>query len=189
MLGRGAVAYLGLDEDSQRAVDHFFERISHPALTDLPIDWGGLEVSEVYPARLPDLFVGRPVVITGRFAGDAPATVRVSGRAGGATRTIASADRRATPTADATRAGQRLGADEDRRPRGPRHRRRRGADIGAADHAGRARLRPDVRLHRLRRRRLEPRTAGDHGTTVAVPVPVPDGVPLRHHRARAQAAR
>lgn len=83
LLGRGAVAYVGLDEGSQRAVDQFYERVSHPALTDVEIDWGGLEVSEVYPSRIPDLFVGRPVVITGRFRGEAPTTLRVRGRAAG----------------------------------------------------------------------------------------------------------
>ena len=88
-LGHGAVAYVGLDEGSQRAVDQFYDRITHPALTDVSIDWGGLEVSDVYPAQLPDLFVGRPVVLTGRFAGDGAATVRVTGRAGGETKTIA----------------------------------------------------------------------------------------------------
>ena len=82
LLGHGAVAYVGLDEGSQRAVDAFYERISHPALTDVRIDWGGLGVSDVYPQRLPDLFVGRPVIVTGRFTGQAPAAVRVTGRAG-----------------------------------------------------------------------------------------------------------
>ena len=43
--GRGAVAYLGLKDSAAQIMDDFFERISHPALTDLQIDWGGLEVS------------------------------------------------------------------------------------------------------------------------------------------------
>ena len=46
----------------------YFERISHPALTDIAIDWGGMTRDrDVYPAQLPDLFVGRPVVVTGRY--------------------------------------------------------------------------------------------------------------------------
>lgn len=60
----------------------FFERISHPALTDLAIDWGGLEVSEVYPRQLPDLFVGRPVLLSGRLTAERNATVRITGRVG-----------------------------------------------------------------------------------------------------------
>ncbi len=31
----------------------YFDRVSHPALTDLQIDWGGLQVAEVFPAACP----------------------------------------------------------------------------------------------------------------------------------------
>ena len=66
-LGCGAVAYIGLNEAAGDKVDLFYERMSRPALTDVEIDWGGLEVSDVYPSKIPDLFVGRPVILTGRF--------------------------------------------------------------------------------------------------------------------------
>jgi len=82
-LGRGAVAYVGLDESSGRAVDRFYERVRHPALTDVSVDWGSLRVTEVYPRRIPDLFVGRPVIVTGRFEGEVPPFVVVQGRAAG----------------------------------------------------------------------------------------------------------
>jgi Ca-activated chloride channel family protein len=42
-----------------------------------------MAVTDVYPAKLPDLFVGRPVVVTGKYLG-APGNVTVSGRAGAA---------------------------------------------------------------------------------------------------------
>ncbi|MHC4201569.1 MAG: VIT domain-containing protein, partial [Planctomycetota bacterium] len=81
-MGRGAVAYVGMGEGAGEKVDLFYERCSRPALTDMQIDWGNMEVDSVYPRRLPDLFVGRPVVITGRFDGRGRNTIRVSGRAG-----------------------------------------------------------------------------------------------------------
>ena len=68
--GRGAVAYLGLDDSGAEVMNDFFGRISHPALSDVSIDWGDTQVSAVYPTRLPDLFVGRPVIVTGRYQGD-----------------------------------------------------------------------------------------------------------------------
>lgn len=79
VLGRGAVAYLSLNDDAVQIMDRFNRRISHPAMTDLAIDWGQMEVADVYPQRLPDLIVGRPVVITGRYKGE-PSTVKVNGR-------------------------------------------------------------------------------------------------------------
>ena len=41
-----------------------------------------MQVSDVYPARLPDLFVGRPVIVTGKYRGEQD-TPHVRGRAGG----------------------------------------------------------------------------------------------------------
>jgi Ca-activated chloride channel family protein len=64
-------------------MDDFFARISHPAMTAVRIDWGGMQVEEVNPPRLPDLFVGRPVMVTGKFAGHGETTLHVTGRAGG----------------------------------------------------------------------------------------------------------
>jgi Ca-activated chloride channel family protein len=81
--GHGAVAYLGANESAAGIMEDFFTRISHPAMTGLDIDWGGLHVTEVYPGRLPDLFVGRPVIVSGRFAGNEPATIRINGMAAG----------------------------------------------------------------------------------------------------------
>ncbi len=81
ILGRGAVSYLSLNDDAVDVADRFLQRISHPAMTDLYIDFGEMEVSDVYPRRLPDLIVGRPVIVTGRYKG-IPSTVTVGGRIG-----------------------------------------------------------------------------------------------------------
>jgi Ca-activated chloride channel homolog len=81
--GRGAVAYLGPQDSATEIMNGFFDRISHPVLTDVRIDWGSMAVTDVYPAKLPDLFVGRPVVVTGKYLG-APGNVTISGRTGAA---------------------------------------------------------------------------------------------------------
>jgi Ca-activated chloride channel homolog len=51
-------------------------------MTDLRIDWSDLRVADVYPQRLPDLYVGRPIVVTGRFTRAGQGPVRITGRAG-----------------------------------------------------------------------------------------------------------
>jgi Ca-activated chloride channel family protein len=79
--GRGAVAYLGPRDPADEIMGNFFNRISHPALTDVRIDWGSMAVTDVYPAKFPDLFVGRPVVVTGKYLG-AAGDITVSGMAG-----------------------------------------------------------------------------------------------------------
>jgi Ca-activated chloride channel family protein len=41
-----------------------------------------MKVSDVYPESVPDLFVGRPVILTGKFSGNGVANVRVKGKVG-----------------------------------------------------------------------------------------------------------
>ena len=82
--GRGAVEYVTLADKADEAADRFYERVRSPLLTDLYVDWGGLPVTDVYPQRLPDLFSGQPLVITGRYTQPGSGTVHLKGtRAGG----------------------------------------------------------------------------------------------------------
>jgi Ca-activated chloride channel family protein len=174
-LGRGAVAYLGLDDNADEVMAQYFERVSHSAMTDLAVDWDGAQVSDVYPQRLPDLFVGRPVTLAGRFTGAPPQTVKVTGKLRGEPLTVEArvvpADSGETPTALPSI----------------------WARMKIADLADRLALQPDPDVpSQVRQIALEhglvsaytafvavdamTRTQGDHGTTVAVPVPVPAGV-------------
>ncbi|HST10493.1 MAG TPA: VIT and VWA domain-containing protein [Terriglobales bacterium] len=102
-IGRGAVEYVTLADKADEAADRFYERVRSPLLTDLYIDWGGLPVTDVYPQRLPDLFSGQPLVITGRYTQPANGKVHLKGtRAGGPfTRDIAVAFSSGTQPFDA----------------------------------------------------------------------------------------
>jgi Ca-activated chloride channel family protein len=172
--GRGAAAYLGLQDSADVVMAFYFDRISRPALTDLAIDWNGMRATDVYPQRLPDLFVGRPVVVTGRYAGDAHDLV-VRGRVG--TEPLALPIAAEPPSAE--RASLRsLWA------------RLRIEDLASRQLAS-ANGRPDL-VRAIRDTALEyglmsqytafiavdgsERTAGRYGTTVFQAVPVPDGV-------------
>jgi Ca-activated chloride channel family protein len=82
VMGRGAVAYVGLDESAGEAVDRFYEVATRPAMANIQIDWGDLMVDDVYPKRIPDLFVGRPIMITGRMENAEPGRIRIKGQVG-----------------------------------------------------------------------------------------------------------
>ncbi|WNM60434.1 VIT and vWA domain-containing protein [Candidatus Nitrospira neomarina] len=81
--GRGEVEYVGLYDDGSAAARRFHERVQHPLLTDLSVDWDGLDVSEVYPKRLPDLFSAKPLVLTGRYTTPGKGTIRLRGKVAG----------------------------------------------------------------------------------------------------------
>jgi len=157
-------------------MDLFFERVSHPAMTDLSVDWGGMEVADVFPSRMRDLFVGRPVILTGRFSGDGKTTVRVRGKVGDEVREIALHVDLGDPAA----AHKGIPSVWAR--------------MKIADLADRAtHIDDDVELPQMIKDvALEyglmsaytafvavdslTRTQGDYGVTVPVPVPVPEGV-------------
>jgi Ca-activated chloride channel family protein len=174
-LGKGAVAYIGLDDSAGEVVDLFYERISHPALTDVTIDWGNMQVTDMYPYHIRDLFVGRPVILTGRFKGNSKTTIRVTGKVGDLTQEIAIPvnldDSAATHQGIAcvwarkkieTLANQ---ATYDNNPDLPEEIKQVALEYGLMS-AYTAFIAVDSSR----------KTAGDHGITVAVPVPVPDGV-------------
>ncbi len=82
--GRGAVEFVTLADKADAAANRFYQRIRAPLLTDISIEWGGLPVAEIYPKRLPDLFAGRPLIITGRYSQPAQGTITLRGMRAGA---------------------------------------------------------------------------------------------------------
>lgn len=80
-IGRGFAYYITLRDDSENVVVEFYERISSPLFTNLSINWGGLEVEELYPSLIPDLFAGQPLHIYGKYKKPAEGKISVSGKA------------------------------------------------------------------------------------------------------------
>jgi Ca-activated chloride channel family protein len=81
--GRGEVEYVALNDDGSSAARRFHERVQHPLLTDLSVDWDGLDVSDVYPNQLPDLFSAKPLVLTGRYTTPGKGRIRLRGKVAG----------------------------------------------------------------------------------------------------------
>ena len=84
LTGRGEAEYVSLRDDGSAAAKRFHERVRNPLLTDITVEWNGLAVSDVLPARIPDLFSAKPVVISGRYNAPAKGTVTIKGKLAGA---------------------------------------------------------------------------------------------------------
>ncbi len=61
-LGGGLVEFVSDLPEAEQRIARFLERIDRPVLTDLRLSGGGLEEATLYPARLPDLFSGEPLI-------------------------------------------------------------------------------------------------------------------------------
>ncbi|MGH8482635.1 MAG: VWA domain-containing protein, partial [Nevskiaceae bacterium] len=81
--GRGFTRYMDPTEDVTEVASELTERLQSPVLTDIEVDWGGLEPEDVHPARIPDLFAGQSLRIQGRYARPGLYTVTVNGRVRG----------------------------------------------------------------------------------------------------------
>ncbi|HEV3343701.1 MAG TPA: VIT domain-containing protein, partial [Pirellulales bacterium] len=81
--GGGMGRTLGLNDDSAGLTREIMTRIQRAQLAKLRIDYGGLQVSQTYPARLPELWSGQPVVVYGRYAGSGEAMLTVRGEVEG----------------------------------------------------------------------------------------------------------
>jgi hypothetical protein len=81
--GRGEVEYVTLSDDGSAAAKRFHERIRNPLLTDISIDWSGLNVTDVYPKRIPDLFSSKPVILSGRYSAGGRGVIKLKGRMSG----------------------------------------------------------------------------------------------------------
>ncbi len=80
---RGASQYVRPGEDIAAAVSSFYEKVSTPVLADVKLDFGDIDVSDVYPQPLPDLFAGTQLVVVGRYHGEGPVTLRLTGQVNG----------------------------------------------------------------------------------------------------------
>jgi Ca-activated chloride channel family protein len=144
-------------------------------MTDVSIDWGSMHVTDVYPQILPDLIVGRPITVTGRFSGE-PGVVKVGGRSGSTVVT----SQVVADTKDAQKEHRGIAAVWARL---------KIADLMAQTSRApgqEAQLKQEILQTALDYSLMSPFTAfvavdsmtkteGKFGTTVAVPVPTPEG--------------
>ncbi|MBA4149671.1 MAG: VWA domain-containing protein [Verrucomicrobia bacterium] len=79
----GLASFISRGDDFTRQAKAFRRKLTRPAATDLQIDFGGIQVSDVQPETLPNLYHGSPVRIYGRYKGGAEAKVSVRGSVNG----------------------------------------------------------------------------------------------------------
>jgi Ca-activated chloride channel family protein len=82
---RGSTEFVGPDEEIDVKIAALYNRLSHPFLTDITIDFGGIKTTSVFPKELPALFKGTPLLVAGRYKQSGPATISLAGQRAGKT--------------------------------------------------------------------------------------------------------
>ena len=70
-------------EEARPTAQKFRDYISSPVLTDIKIDYDGIDVYDVEPPSVPDLFARRPVIVFGKYRGGENGRITISGKNGG----------------------------------------------------------------------------------------------------------
>jgi len=85
---RGASGYVRPEEAIDEKVSAFYAKVSTPLLADIEIDFGGIDVEDVYPYPLPDLFAGTQLVVVGRYDDGGETEIMLQGEVNGRTQTF-----------------------------------------------------------------------------------------------------
>jgi Ca-activated chloride channel homolog len=84
---RAISTYVRESEDIEAKVSSLYGKISNPVLANLKLTVGdGVQISEVYPPQLPDLFHGSQLTVLGRYTGKGHAAVKLTGSVGSETK-------------------------------------------------------------------------------------------------------
>lgn len=77
--GHGLCEFIANVEQANNRIDGFFDRLDRPVWTDLELSWEGVRADRVSPARLPDLHLGEPLVLSARLDGGSGGNLTVGG--------------------------------------------------------------------------------------------------------------
>ena len=77
--GGGEPEYVLLNSKADEVGKRFYSRIANPVLTDVKVDIAGVEVKDVYPRDLADVWARKPLYIKGRYLKPGAGTVTLTG--------------------------------------------------------------------------------------------------------------
>ena len=68
--------------DAEAAAARLREYIDRPVLTQAKLSWTGADLYDLQPAKIPDLFAERPIVVVGKYRGPLAGRARITGYSG-----------------------------------------------------------------------------------------------------------
>lgn len=78
--GRGSFTHIADISEIREQMRRLLETIESPVLTDVRLSFEGVELAEIYPHRLPDLFLRQPLLVFGRISQGGKGTVHLTAR-------------------------------------------------------------------------------------------------------------
>ena len=77
--GHGKALFVGLNDGVAAGAERLFEQAGQAAFRDLFIDWGEGAIQDVYPKKLPPVYIGEPLLLFGRTQGALRRNIAIHG--------------------------------------------------------------------------------------------------------------
>lgn len=89
MENEGVTSYVEPKEDIEVKVSDFFNKIRHPYMTEVALDFGPEgKANSIYPKRIPALYRGAEIMMLGRYKGSGAGKIVLNGQVAGEARSI-----------------------------------------------------------------------------------------------------
>jgi len=75
----GDTTYVSPDMPIDEIVSGFYAKVNSPVLTNLSFDTGDIQLYDMHPSPVPDLFAGSQILLTGRYRGSGTVTLSLTG--------------------------------------------------------------------------------------------------------------
>jgi len=81
--GGGESEFVLLNTPGEKVAKDFYEKIASPVLTDIKVEFEGVQVKDVQPSVINDIWSKRPLYLTGKYLNAGAGFVRIRGLRGG----------------------------------------------------------------------------------------------------------
>ncbi|SET72763.1 VIT and vWA domain-containing protein [Stigmatella erecta] len=86
--GAGSSDFVRDGKEFETKISSFYDKVSHPVLSDLALELSSIDAYDLYPRKLPDLFKGTQLVVMGRYRKSGDAKAVLTGYVNGEKRTF-----------------------------------------------------------------------------------------------------
>lgn len=81
-VGMGESFIVTNDDEAQETAKRFRTYVQAPILTDIQVDFQGFDAYDIEPEQMSTLFAEKPVVLFGKWRGEAAGSIQISGKTG-----------------------------------------------------------------------------------------------------------
>ena len=79
----GTSQYVEPNENLEIAVANFYEKIKSPFLTDVKLEYSGIQTKDIYPREVKDIFAGSQLMLLGKYKTSGKCSVKLTGKING----------------------------------------------------------------------------------------------------------